>query len=49
MHCFSPPPSWYEPLDIFDDEPEPDPAPAELLTVSDACVWWTAAPIDTDD
>lgn len=31
----------------LDDEPEPDPIGAEILTVAGAVVWWTA-PLDLD-
>lgn len=47
MRHDSPPPSWYEPLDVLDeDEQEPDPRHAELFTLVDGVFWWSAAEID---
>ena len=33
----------------LDDEPEPDPIDVEILIVDSGLVWWSAAPLDTDD
>jgi hypothetical protein len=42
--------TYYDPgLLWLDDEPEPDPTTPEILTIAGGVVWWTAAPIDTDD
>ena len=50
MRSDSPPARWYEPADpIEDDEHGPDPAPAELLTITAGCVWWTATVDDGSD
>jgi len=32
----------------LEEEPEPDPLCAEILTATAGCVWWSA-PTDTDD
>lgn len=43
MRSDSPPPSWYEPDDSWDDDREPDPAVGELLTIAGGIVSWSAA------
>jgi hypothetical protein len=43
MSGSSPSVEWYEPKD---DEPEPEDVPlevAEMMTVADGIVWWSAA------
>jgi hypothetical protein len=51
MHCDSPPPSWYEPLDVFeDDEPEVAPPADDLVVAGGAGSWFsTLAHDDSDD
>lgn len=49
MRYDTPPPSWYEPPDLDDDEDLVDRRHPELLTVAAGLVWWSAAPIDADD
>ena len=43
----SPPPSWYEPIDIEEDDVEHE--PAEDLAVISGLVCWSAAPVLDDD
>ncbi len=33
----------------LEDEPESDPIDTEILTVTAGLIWWSTAPLDTDD
>jgi hypothetical protein len=49
MRSDSPPPEWYEPPDVLDDdEPVDEPEP-ELLVIRNGAVSWTAALCPADD
>lgn len=49
MRSDSPPPSWYEPPDDWEDDDEPEPLwPVEALHVLEDCIVWHCAPNDDD-
>jgi len=47
MRGDSPTAEWYEmPLDVLDDDREPEPDHADQLVISHGTVWWTAGTPD---
>jgi hypothetical protein len=50
MHCFSPGPGWYEPVDVSDEEPlEVEPPADDLVVTPGACSWFSTLAWTDDD